>query len=161
VGFGITGSDGSYKIAGLAPATYTLEVEKPGYDAVSGTASPTYDLSGNPVAASSSFSLVLTDVPSQSITPSGYALEQNYPNPFNPTTQIVYSVPAEGHVSIEIYNLIGQRVVTVVDRDASAGTYSVTWNGRDAAGHLMPSGVYLYRISAGKFTATRKMVLMK
>jgi len=100
--------------------------------------------------------------------PSGYSLAQNYPNPFNPTTSIRYTLSSgEGrtedggrttpaHVCLRIYNVVGQEVATLVDGEQEAGYYTVTWNASDVA-----SGVYFYRLTAGEFTATRRMVLMK
>lgn len=80
----------------------------------------------------------------------------NYPNPFNPTTDISFSLPAASHVKLEVYNIMGQKVATVIDRFMEAGTHTVKWDGSKAA-----SGVYLYRLEAGEFTETRKMMLLK
>jgi hypothetical protein len=88
--------------------------------------------------------------------PTDYALSQNYPNPFNPSTIISYSLPTENKVTVKIYNLLGQEIKTIVDRTESAGDHQITFN----AGNL-PSGIYLYRIQAGEFIQTRKMVLLK
>ena len=88
-------------------------------------------------------------------------LEQNRPNPFNPATVISYGVPAETHVTLDIFNLLGQHLVTLVDEDKPAGMYRVSWNGRDAAGMAVATGVYLYRLHAGGHTETKQMVLIK
>jgi glucose/arabinose dehydrogenase len=85
-----------------------------------------------------------------------YRLHQNYPNPFNAETVIRFSVPDAGQVSIDIYNLLGQNVATIVDAVYGAGEHAVTWNAS-----AMGSGVYLYRIRAGTFTETRRMVLLR
>ncbi|MCK4297054.1 MAG: T9SS type A sorting domain-containing protein, partial [Candidatus Marinimicrobia bacterium] len=85
-----------------------------------------------------------------------YSLFHNYPNPFNPTTTIRYSLPNSGLVSIDVYNLVGQRVETLVNEKKSAGSHKVVWDGKDS-----PSGIYFYRIQAGDFSQTKKMVLMK
>ncbi len=95
------------------------------------------------------------------LLPSGYALRQNYPNPFNPVTTINYSLPARGHVNITIYNILGREVRTLVDDIRPSGNHRVEWNGADKAGHQVASGIYLYRMSAGKFVQTRKMVLIR
>jgi hypothetical protein len=88
--------------------------------------------------------------------PTTYALGQNYPNPFNPTTAISYQLPSSGHVSLSVYSLLGTRVASLVNRHQEAGTHVATW---DATG--VPSGVYFYKIEAGNFTRTMKMVLQK
>lgn len=88
--------------------------------------------------------------------PTGYTLEQNYPNPFNPATNIAFSIPTASSVKLEIFNMTGQRVTTVVDAVLEAGEHVVTWD----AGR-MSSGVYLYRLEAAGFTKTKKMTLLK
>lgn len=93
--------------------------------------------------------------------PTEFSLSQNYPNPFNPTTMIEYSLPSEAHVSISIFNVLGQLVAKIVDEIKPAGAYSVTWNGTDAGGNPVVSGVYTYRVWAGSDIDTRKMVLLK
>jgi hypothetical protein len=93
--------------------------------------------------------------------PSTYALAQNAPNPFNPETQIAYQTPEAGRVTLIIYNALGQQVRKLVDGQMAAGSYRVSWDGRDEAGRAMASGVYLYRIEAGGFSAVRRMVLLK
>ena len=95
------------------------------------------------------------------LLPSSYALGQNYPNPFNPTTLIQYSLPRASEVRIEIFNILGRKVKTLVDGYQVAGRYEVGWNSTDDNDQAVASGVYLYRISAGEFSETRKMVLMK
>jgi hypothetical protein len=90
-------------------------------------------------------------------------LAQNYPNPFNPTTQIRYSIRERGHVSLNIYNVVGQRVRTLVNIAQAPRTegYTVTWDGCSDAGDAVSSGVYFYKLSTTGFTKTRKMVLLK
>ena len=90
------------------------------------------------------------------LVPTEFTLHQNYPNPFNPTTEIKFNLPSATDVNLEIYNIIGGKVATLVDSYLEAGEHTVTWDGRDAA-----SGVYLYRLEAGEFVATKKMVLLK
>ena len=88
--------------------------------------------------------------------PTEYSLAQNYPNPFNPITTIKYTLPKAAKVKVEVYNLLGQRVEILVDSEQEAGYHSVQWDGSE-----MTSGVYFYRLTAGSFTATKRMVLMK
>lgn len=99
-----------------------------------------------------------------SVIPKEYRLFQNYPNPFNPTTDIRYQIPDDrspAHTTLKIFNLLGQEVRTLVDEVKDAGYYSVTWDGRDNLGNDVPSGVYFYRLTAGDFMKTRKMILTK
>jgi len=93
--------------------------------------------------------------------PTEFALEQNYPNPFNPVTTIEYSVAHLENVTIDVYNLLGGHVATLVDEDQAPGYYKIVWDGKDSKGRKVGSGVYLYRIQAGSFTKTCKMLLMK
>jgi Secretion system C-terminal sorting domain len=88
--------------------------------------------------------------------PAGYSLLQNYPNPFNPTTTIIFSVPKTMHVSLSIYNSMGQEVSKLISKDMSVGVYTAMWNASGFA-----SGVYYYRIIAGNFIETKKLLLLK
>lgn len=94
-------------------------------------------------------------------TPSTYTLSQNYPNPFNPETQIAYSLAEAGRVRLTIYNLLGQKVRSLVDATQATGSYEVRWDGRDEAGRRLATGVYLYRLEANGFSAVRRMVFLK
>ncbi len=93
--------------------------------------------------------------------PTEYSLSQNYPNPFNPSTEIAFSIPTSGHVELTVFNILGQEVNRLVDLELTAGEYSVTWNGDDAWGNQVSSGLYLYRLSSGDVTLTKKMILTK
>ncbi len=93
--------------------------------------------------------------------PKTFKLSQNYPNPFNPETIISYQLPEAAEVELEIYNLLGERVLTLVDKRQSAGDYSVKWRGTDDSGRRVTSGVYIYLIRAGSFTQARKMLLLR
>lgn len=92
---------------------------------------------------------------------STFALDQNFPNPFNPGTAIDYSIREQSRVVIEVFNLLGQKVRSLEDRQQPAGSYTVHWNGADDAGLPVSSGVYLYRIQAGNFVETKKMLLIR
>ena len=85
-----------------------------------------------------------------------FSLSQNFPNPFNPTTIINYTIPTRSHVTLSVFNTLGQKVTELVNGEKEAGDYSVTF---DASG--LASGVYLYRMQAGSFVETKKLVLMK
>ncbi len=89
-------------------------------------------------------------------TPEAFALFQNYPNPFNPSTNISFNLPEKSYVSIKVFDLLGREVATLAAQTMSAGTHALQWN----AGK-MPSGVYFYRLKAGTFTQTKKLVLLK
>ena len=95
------------------------------------------------------------------IIPTEYALGQNYPNPFNPSTEIMYALPKDVKVNLSIYNSLGQRIATLVDKKQSAGTYRAIWDARDVNGSSLTSGVYFYRLEAGDFVSTMKMLFIK
>jgi outer membrane receptor for ferrienterochelin and colicin len=88
--------------------------------------------------------------------PKRYALSQNYPNPFNPTTLIRYEIPRTSHVTVRLYNIIGQQVAELVNATQDAGRYQVT-----VQGSALPTGIYFYRLSAGSFTQTKKLTLLR
>ena len=92
--------------------------------------------------------------PSQ--TPATYSLAQNYPNPFNPSTTISFSVPKASFVTLKIYDILGNEVSTLVNREMGPGSYTETWNAQS-----FPSGIYFYRLFAGPFSDTKRLVLMK
>lgn len=90
-----------------------------------------------------------------SVRPDGFALAQNQPNPFNPSTEIAFTLAAPGDVRLEIFNSLGRRVRTLVEGQRAAGAHTITWDGRDENGRTVPSGTYLYRLSAGHETLSR------
>jgi hypothetical protein len=93
--------------------------------------------------------------------PKAFALKQNFPNPFNPITSIAFEMPKAENIRLTVYNMLGQSVRTLVNDHRDAGRYTVLWDGRDDAGHMVGSGVYFYQIQAGTFTKTAKMVFLK
>jgi uncharacterized protein with PIN domain len=93
--------------------------------------------------------------------PQGTELVGNYPNPFNPSTTIQYGIPTDGMVSLKVYNTLGQEVIALVDGFQSAGYHSATWDGRNASGNSVSTGVYLYRLVAGDVVKTARMILSK
>jgi hypothetical protein len=90
-----------------------------------------------------------------------YQLEQNYPNPFNPSTVIRFQLPVSGEVTLSIYNTNGQLVRKLVAGEMNAGRHTIVWDATNERGERVASGVYLYVIKAGEFTAQKKFVLMK
>jgi hypothetical protein len=166
LGYGVTDAMGSYTIVGLAPGSYNLFADVVGYSSSgSSSSSPSYDASGNPISSTSNL-LVSPESPAgvvvnKTIQPTSYSLEQNYPNPFNPTTQIAFNIAQTERVNISIFNILGQKVATIINAGMSAGAHVVMWNGRNEHGELLPSGVYFYRLSTPTFSAVKKMILLK
>jgi hypothetical protein len=93
--------------------------------------------------------------------PAQYALNQNYPNPFNPSTEISFSLPQRQSVTLEVYDMLGKRVNTLLSGVKEAGNYRVTWYANSGDGIKVPSGVYFYRLQAGNFSSVKKMVVLK
>ena len=112
-------------------------------------------------AFTTAFPTGIDDQPHGTVIPDKFELGQNYPNPFNPTTTLEYGVPNRSHVRIEVFNILGQSIRTLVDEEKSAGRYQSVWDGTDKSGHSVSSGVYLYRITAGEFVQSKKMLLLK
>ncbi len=88
--------------------------------------------------------------------PESFSLFQNYPNPFNPSTTISYSIPEDGHVTLKVYDVLGNEVASLVDEQKQSGSFDVHFNASD-----LSSGVYYYQLKTGEFTSTKKLVLMK
>jgi len=97
---------------------------------------------------------------SSSVLPEEFALDQNYPNPFNPTTTISFSLAGRSEWRLSIYNVVGKLVREYVD-ESEAGVQNVVWDGRDNRGSAAASGVYFYRLTAGSFLQTKKMIFLK
>ncbi|MBI5476099.1 MAG: T9SS type A sorting domain-containing protein [Ignavibacteriales bacterium] len=100
--------------------------------------------------------LDITSVKDEGGIPAKFILSQNYPNPFNPTTKIQFSIPKRIYVKLNIYNVLGQEIVMLVDNELSASTYSVDFDATE-----LPNGIYFYKIQAGEFVQTKKMILTK
>jgi hypothetical protein len=98
---------------------------------------------------------VPTDLPAAAI-PRNFRLEQNYPNPFNPSTTIRFAIARKVHVTLSIYNLVAQKMITLINREMIPGEYEIRFNAQD-----LPSGVYFFRLDAGTFSQTRKLILLK
>ena len=95
------------------------------------------------------------------IIPQMNVLNQNYPNPFNPETSISFDIKEAGKVSLDIYNVKGQKVKTLLNDHREAGTHNIVWNGTDDNNRSVSSGIYFYKMKNGKFSSTKKMILMK
>jgi len=165
-GYGVTDGSGNYTITGLTQGTFNVFTDAFGYTSSgSASSSTTYNSDGTATAGSASLSVtpespLAVKTPS-AVQPTSYSLEQNYPNPFNPTTQIAFNIAQTERVDISIFNILGQKVATVVDGEMGSGAHIVMWNGRNQNGELLPSGVYFYRLSTPNFTAVKKMLLLK
>ena len=97
----------------------------------------------------------------EALIPTEYALSQNYPNPFNPETRISYDIINSGNVSINIFDILGRKITTLVNEYKAPGRYNVIWKGNDANGNPVGSGVYLYQLKSGSYSKTKKMVLSR
>jgi len=111
-------------------------------------------------AANSGGVMVGIHHPSNTIV-DGYALWQNYPNPFNPSTTIEYRLPQKSRVEISVYNVVGEKITTLVNGMQLAGDHQVRWDGKNQDGNLVSGGLYFYVMKAGDFRASGKMLLIK
>ena len=97
-----------------------------------------------------------TSVSASEQLPNDFALEQNYPNPFNPSTQINFNVANRSNVKLTVFDILGREVATLVDKEMMPGKYNVVFDAGD-----LPAGIYFYKIQAGKYSQTNKMILLK
>ena len=158
-GFAISGNGGAYAIAGLAPGTYSVILDKPGYeDAGDKNSTVGYTPGGSPVPGNADFNVSSVAAVEQTspTVPAAYSLSQNYPNPFNPSTTIRYALASRGVVSLKVFNILGQEVATLVSAVQEAGSYQATFNAS-----RLTSGIYFYRLKAGNFSDVKRMVLLK
>jgi hypothetical protein len=139
---------GGVELDPVVPGTTLVSADIPGFIAT---------------AAASHAVTVVSHVPPTGVAgaPIALSLEQNVPNPFNPATRIRFSLPEAARVNVTVFDVQGRRVVTLVDAMVGGGTKEVVWNGRDAHGQPVGSGVYFCRLTTGDRTLTRKMVLLK
>jgi len=103
-----------------------------------------------------------TDIQEQesSVIPSDISLDV-FPNPFNPITQITFSIPKQEHVNLKIYNVQGHLIKNLIDAEKEAGYYTIMWDGKNDDGRSVSSGVYLYKVEAGRYNSTKQMILLK
>ena len=151
-----------------ALAVYHWADASTGWELVGGTVDTANNALYAPVSETGVYAAFTTDIVADveedergDILPYQFELSQNYPNPFNPVTTIEYSLPSRTDVTIEVFNVLGQKVRTLVNETKSAGSYRTEWNGIDDAGRPISTGVYLYRFSAGDLVQTKKMLLIK
>ncbi len=153
VGYGMTDDNGSYSIDGVPPGDLTLSVDREGYQ----TALSTLPVTTADFKITKDFSLeTVTALGEESVVPASFTLDQNYPNPFNPTTVIRYQLPAASQVQLAVFDMLGRQVGELVNEKKEAGSYEVKF---DASG--LASGVYFYRIKAGNFVQTKKLLLVR
>lgn len=139
----------NFKVGLSTAITVAGSAESPNYHAFLGFWFPHAGLS------------LLVDEDQNGTLPTGFSLAQNYPNPFNPQTTIDFALKNAEWVRLTVYNAIGQQVAVLVDQPLPVGSYRAEWDGQDQSGVAVASGVYLYSLVAGDFTASRKMLLLK
>ncbi len=159
-GYTIAGTNGAYTIDGLAAGSYSISVDNLGSES---TSSKSGSVSYSGSSSTLNFSLDQTAAAVTSVEqettgsqPTSFALGQNYPNPFNPATTIRYTVAVSGTVSLKVYNLLGQEIVTLANGYQKAGSYQVTFSGQGFA-----SGIYFYRLHSQSADLTKKMILLQ
>ena len=135
--------------------TFDLEIENTYYVTI------VYLSPNGESAASNVFTTIAVSCDDETDIPSVTTLKGNYPNPFNPETNISFSLSAEVNLHIDIYNIKGQKVKSLVDDIYQAGEYNIIWKGNDDNGNNVGSGIYFYRMQAGEYVRVRKMVMMK
>ena len=150
--------DGFYAFEEIDPDAYDISVSSVyGDGQISQAVDATFndvgnaDIQLNPTAIGGNTTLL----------PTSSSLSQNYPNPFNAQTMISFAVGAKGRVELSVFNVIGQKVSTLIDADYVPGNYQVIWNGRDMNGNTVSSGVYYYNLKIGDQSQTMKMTLLK
>ncbi len=134
-----------------------------GRDQVDIDPGPAVDMRPVPSAAYGFVDVTKTEGSSKLVAslPQNYVLGQNYPNPFNPTTKIDYALPEAARVELKVYNLLGQEVKTLVDNEQPAGPHQIVWDGTDASGNGVASGIYLYKLKTPTSVETKQMMFVK
>jgi len=148
---------GAYTIADIVAGTYSIRAEKIDYE--------TFTHNGVVISVGETttqhFVLSPLSESDNTIVPQETKLKSNYPNPFNPETTIAFSLATAGNVEIEIYNIKGSKVKTLVNEFRGVGNHHIIWDGTDDRNHFVGSGVYFYRLKIGEYISTRKMLLIK
>jgi len=154
----ITNYEGAFTLANVPSGMkYTVTATKTGYHSASVNI-----ITGNADFVIAEPIVIDTKLSDSDVTkPNVTALKANYPNPFNPSTTIAFDIAKNGHVAIDVYNILGQRVKKLADRVFEAGTHQVEWNGTDDNGKSVGSGVYFYRMTTKEYSGMHKMLLMK
>ena len=164
-----TSPDGSYKVGGLRTGWYRvsayIECDQMYYDHKSVWEQPDsvyVTMPGNISGVNFNFPSAVEDEENQNASrPAEFELSQNYPNPFNPGTAIEYTVQKKAQVNLEIYNLLGQKVKTLLNENQSAGAYHILWDGKNEQSQTVASGVYFYRLKVNGAVQTKRMVLLR
>jgi hypothetical protein len=162
--FGDTGLAESFAMLKPLPYNYTLSIKSRNGNEYLTDSVSTFIKYSHPFSSRDVFVFnptILASVNQLRDVPTVFTLEQNYPNPFNPNTTFRFLIPQQSKVILSIYNILGQRVATVVNEYKEPGEYSALWNGRNELGLPVASGMYIYHISAGNYTAAKKMMLLK
>ena len=148
--------------SGDVPEGYRFEGEDFDFSYPNTTTSYTAGTSGQPLGDLNWFGIevgVEKQNPIQVVE--SYELKNNYPNPFNPSTTIEFAIPQKGNVELSIYNVLGQKIATLINSELNQGVYKATWNGLTDSGVSVVSGTYIYRIKSGEFSMSKKMILLK
>ncbi len=152
----------SFSKSGLKKGVKSIQFEVTDIQVAGGNYAPgANDVSASIVIQQPSNDRLVADIVAKALIPSRLTLEPNHPNPFNPRTTIRYGLPAAGHVHLVVYDMLGRHVRTLVDAPQAAGTHAARWDGLDARGGRVASGVYIYRLRAGGIEIAKRMLLMK
>jgi len=152
-----TNGQGLYEIV-LPGGTFTLRFTHPNYVEAQGQV--TVEV-GNTVTLDMAMAPVALGVGTAEAAPTRPALEQNHPNPFNPATMIRFQVPGTGTATLQVFDVAGRLVRTLVQGSLPRGQHQATWDGRDDRGFSAPTGIYVYRLDTGGETLSRRMVLLQ
>jgi hypothetical protein len=163
-----TEANGYYEVGGLRPASYYVEASTECSNQFYDHASTMQEATLVNVTMPSEYSGIdfnlstaVEDEEEIDQRPSEFELYQNYPNPFNPETKIEYTLKKTGHVTLYIYNILGEKVKTLLDQDQPAGLYRIDWDGKNDNGKFVPSGLYLYKLEVNGFSEAKRMLLLK